>query len=79
MCCPKYGIGAIGTDEVTAGAFPSFSSGGYEAFAENDGTKLKNRNYHLQNEWLPRIFNSRLSFLLFFRDILVDTEYKDTL
>ncbi|HGE9211189.1 TPA: hypothetical protein ACGBRK_005021, partial [Escherichia coli] len=41
----KYSIRAIGTDEVTAGAFPSFSTGGYEAFAENDGTKLKCRNY----------------------------------
>ena len=37
----KYGIGAIGTDEVTAGAFPSFSSGGYEAFTENERAEIR--------------------------------------
>ena len=36
----KYSIGAIGTDEVTAGAFPSFSAGGYEAFTENERAEI---------------------------------------
>ncbi|ELD19251.1 hypothetical protein A15U_04141 [Escherichia coli KTE210] len=37
----KYGIGAISTDEVTAGGFPSFSTEGYEAFTVNEYAEIR--------------------------------------